>query len=85
MDREKDIMLLNAADERGLLPVLFANLVSSEALLSEDACLKAIELLTGFKEAIPETQIGDKEYWLGMADGGIEVAKRDLERYRNNG
>ena len=81
MKNSKDIKLLNVANENGLLPLIIGELISAEALTSEDACDKSIEILTGFLTAIDDTDIEDKDKWKDLMEKGLEVAKQDKERF----
>ena len=83
MDKNRSIDLLNAADENGLLPMVFVGLISSEELTSAEKCKNSLEILEGLLEAIPESNIKDKDRWLKFANDGIEIAKRDLELFIN--
>lgn len=81
MKNSKDVKLLNVANEHGLLPLIFAELVSGDALVNEVACDKSIEVITNFLEAIDDTDIQDKDKWKKFLEDGLEIAKRDKEKF----
>lgn len=81
MSKERDIKALNAANELGVLPLLFAECISADVLINEVACDKAIEKITDFLEAIDETDIQDKGKWKDLLEKGLEVAKRDKAEF----
>lgn len=81
MNKEKDIRVLNAAYDLDMLGVMYVEMISSDTLLSVEACDKTIELLTGFLEALPETKIEDKDEWKKNFEDGIEIAKKDKEYF----
>ena len=81
MNRDKNIEALNTLDENGFLPLLLGELISSDTLESADQCRKSIEMLSEFVEALPETNIKDKEKWKKMMEEGLEIARRDLKYF----
>lgn len=78
---QKNIDLLNKVANEGLLPMLYANLISSDAMTSVAACDKAEELLKSFSEAIPYTRIKDKDKWERRFLDGVVIARRDREEF----
>lgn len=77
----KNVEILNAANENGLLPFLFASLISADSLVNIDACNKAIEMFSDFIEAIPETNLDNKEKWVEKCKSGIKIAERDKKQF----
>ena len=61
MSLEKDIILINTADENDVLNLILGALISAETLSSIDACTKSIDILNGFIAAVPYTNVKDKE------------------------
>ena len=80
---DKNIELLNILDRDGLLAILYVNLISADSLTSADYCDKTIEMLTSFLEALPSTDIKDKDAWHDRFVDGIEIAKKDKKRFEN--
>lgn len=81
MDKNVNIKVLNTVNKQGMLPMLFGELVSADALTNEGQCKKSLEILNDFKEALPETEIDDKDKWMKFIDDGLEIVKRDLENF----
>ena len=81
MSKVKDIELLNTANENNMLSIITASLISSDALVSLDACDKAIELIKSFLEALPETNIEEKDRWKKTFEDCLGVAERDRKNY----
>lgn len=80
MDKKKKIDALNAVNECGMLPMFLGELVSADTLISADKCRKSIEMLEGLKEALPESNVEDKDVWMNFIIKGLEIAKNDLEK-----
>lgn len=80
MDKKKKIDALNAVNECGMLPMLLAELTSADTLISADKCRKSIEMLEDLKEALPESNVDDKDVWMGFITKGLEIARNDLEK-----
>lgn len=81
MDKNVNIKVLNTVNKQGMLPILFGELVSADALTNTEQCKKSLEILSDFKEALPETEIEDKDTWMKFIDDGLEIVKRDLENF----
>lgn len=81
MDKNVNIKVLNTVNKQGMLPMLFGELVSADALTNAEQCKKSLEILNDFKEALPETEIEDKDTWMKFIDDGLEIVKRDLENF----
>ena len=81
MSKESTIKVLNAANELGMLPLLFAECISADVLINEVACDKAIEKITDFLEAIDETNIQDKDKLKNLLVKGLEIAKREKAEF----
>ena len=81
MTKELTIGLLNMANKENLLHMLFGRLISSDTLTNADDCKNSIDLLEKFKEAIPDTEIEDKDKWLSFIDDGLEIVRSDLENF----
>jgi len=81
MNKKKNIELLDAANKMGMLPTLFSGMVSSDSLVNADACRKSVEMLEEFMDAIPESTIADKERWMEFISEGLEIARKDLEKF----
>ena len=81
MNKEKIIELLNEADRNQMLPMIFGSLISADALTSANACRKSIEILEDFKEAIPESEVMNKDVWMKFVSEGLEIARKDLEKF----
>ena len=79
--QQKNIDLLNRLEKEGTLTMLYANLISSDAMTSVGACEKAESLLRGFAEAIPYTDIEDKDEWERRFLDGIVITMRDREEF----
>lgn len=80
MDKKKKIDALNVVNECGMLPMLLAELTSADTLISADKCRKSIETLEDLKEALPESNVDDKDVWMGFITKGLEIARNDLEK-----
>ena len=78
---QKNIDLLNKVAKEGMLPMLYANLISSDTMTSITACDKAEELLKAFAEAIPYTDIENKDEWERRFLDGVMIARRDREEF----
>ena len=78
---QKNIDLLNTVFQDGLLPMLYGNLISSDTMTSVESCKKAEELLRAFAEAIPYTNIDDKDKWEKRFLDGVVIAQRDREEF----
>lgn len=78
---QKNIDLLNRVAKEGMLPMLCANLISSDSMTSAEACAKAEGLLKGFAEAIPYTDIEKKDEWERKFLDGVMIARRDREEF----
>jgi hypothetical protein len=83
MGKKRNVDLLNVANENGLLPLIFGGLISADELTSAEQCRKSLEILEGLLEAIPESNIKDKDRWVKFANDGIEIAKQDLKLFIN--
>ena len=79
---KKNIDLLNEANKQGMLPMLYLSLISSDSLIDEGSCDKSIEMLTDFLEALPKTDIEDKEKWKDMFNAGLGIVKRDKKNFK---
>ena len=80
---KKVVKLLNEAHKSGILPIVLGGLVSADCLTSIDACNKSIELLTEFAEALPETNIEEKETYEKLIKKGISIAEEDKKKLEN--
>ena len=72
--KETSIKLLNTAYEKGLLDIVFSGIVNSDTFKNVEACNRSIEILYSFIDALPETNIDNKEKWERSFKDGIEVA-----------
>ena len=57
-------------------------LVLADSLIDEGSCDKSIEMLTDFLEALPKTDIEDKEKWKDMFNAGLGIVKRDKKNFK---
>ena len=78
---KKNIETLNKVGD--VLPMLYVSLISSDSLINESACDKSIEMLQDFLEAIPYSNIKNKRKWIDLFTGGILIAQRDKETFKN--
>ena len=72
--KDTTIKLLNTAYEKGLLDTVFSGIVSADTFKNVEACNKSIELLYSFIDALPETNIDNKEKWERSFKDAVEVA-----------
>ena len=78
----KNIDLLNEANKQGMLPMLYLSLISSDSLVDEISCDKSIEMLIDFLEALPKTDIEDKNMWVEKFNAGLGIVKRDKKNFK---
>lgn len=76
---KKYVELLNAFYDNHVLALTIAGIISADTLDSVDKCDKAIETLTRLYNAIPHSDIDDKESWERKFVAAIEVAKDTKE------
>jgi hypothetical protein len=81
MSKKKNIEMLDAANEMGMLPTLLSGLISSDSLVNADACRKSIEMLEDLREAMPESKVMDKDVWMKFISEGLEIVRKDLEKF----
>lgn len=71
--------MLGELEQLGFLNLYFVSLISADTLQSIEDCDKSEAKLLELQEAIPDSQLQDKEKWLERAKDGLEIVRRDRE------
>ena len=82
MSLEKDIQLLNVANDNDVLSLIVGALISADSLVSIDTCVKSTDIINGFIKALPHTNIDNKDEWMEKFETCLDIitrAKKELE------
>lgn len=84
MKKDKDIELLEATYENGMIWLVLGSLISADSCMTVQECEKNLEIVTDLREAIGDTKIPepDKSKITGMLENGKNIIERDLKELK---
>ena len=76
--------IIEKLHESGFIYLIFGSMISSDSLLSVHDCETSLEQMERFDEALKTANIeeGKKIEYKDFIDRGIEIIKRDLEKFK---
>lgn len=82
--KEKMIDLLNELYKEGLFPQVFGELISCETSLTKEECEKKLEIINDIIEALPETEISDKDkgFWVEKSKDAKRIIQNEINNFK---
>lgn len=74
--------LLEELEGTGLLNLYFVSLISADNILTAGDCDTSEKKLLELREAIPNSNVKEKEKWISRVEDGLKIVRRDREKYK---
>ena len=78
MEKKKNMgRFLKGLSETGLFPMYLISLISADTLLTVEDCNRSEAELLELQEAIPDSEIEKKEYWLERVGDSLKIVREN--------